>query len=73
MLVDVCGITVNDMEVVPGGSIVLKKALNPVSMNVEDISIPIDDNGMLYVNWAGSRKEGKDIQDHPVLRACGIF
>jgi adenylate cyclase len=56
MLADACGVSVSDIVVEPGRQILLPKALNPMTLNVEDISIPIDSHGMLYVNWAGPGK-----------------
>jgi adenylate cyclase len=54
MLADACRITVNDIDVVPGNSIILKKALHPLTHEIDDIRIPIDESGMMYVYWAGS-------------------
>ncbi len=54
MLLDVCRVPLNSVEVRPGSKIVLKKATNPVTRETEDISIPIDSKGMMYVTWAGS-------------------
>ncbi len=60
MLMDVCRVPLNSVEVMPGKKIVLKKGLNPITQKTEDISIPIDSQGMMYVSWAGSgqNKEG---------------
>ncbi len=54
MLMDVYQVPLNRVEVIPGKRIVLKKSLNPLTQKVEDISIPIDSGGMMYVTWAGS-------------------
>lgn len=56
MLMDACGLTVNDIDVRPGKEIVLKNAVNPKTYESENIVIPIDEQGMLYVNWAGTGK-----------------
>lgn len=56
MLMDACGLTVNDIQVEPGKEIVLKGAINPKTQKKEDLKIPIDESGMLYVNWAGEGK-----------------
>ncbi len=53
MLIDACGVPMKNVEVLPGDRIVLKNALNPMTHKFGDISIPIDDEGMMYVNWAG--------------------
>lgn len=57
MLADASGITLNDIEVIPGDKIVLKNAINPLNYRTEDMIIPIDENGMMYVNWAKGRRE----------------
>ncbi|HNW28270.1 MAG TPA: adenylate/guanylate cyclase domain-containing protein [Spirochaetota bacterium] len=54
MLMDVCRVPLNSVKVTPGRNIVLKKAINPVTLETEDLSIPIDSKGMMYVTWAGS-------------------
>ncbi len=53
MLMDSCGVRKEDLVINPGSSIVLKNALNPVSFKRENIEIPIDEKGMMYINWAG--------------------
>ncbi|HQJ72862.1 MAG TPA: CHASE2 domain-containing protein, partial [Spirochaetota bacterium] len=61
MLMDACRVPLNSVDVTPGRKIVLKKAINPVTQETEDISIPIDSKGMMYVTWAGSgqNKDGR--------------
>jgi len=54
MIMDVCRVPFDRVEVRPGKSVVLKQALNPITQAVEDISIPIDSRGMMHVTWAGS-------------------
>ena len=54
MFLDVCDVPPDRVEVIPGKKIVIKKAHHPVTQKIEDISIPIDGKGMLYVTWAGS-------------------
>ena len=54
MLIDICNVTKENIVVVPGENITLKKAKNPMTHRTEDIVIPIDERGMMYVNWAGS-------------------
>ncbi|MCU0845497.1 MAG: CHASE2 domain-containing protein [Spirochaetes bacterium] len=52
MIADLCGVSFKDIEVVPGQRIVLRKAANPITHEREDLVIPIDSQGMLYINWA---------------------
>ncbi|MBP7734993.1 MAG: CHASE2 domain-containing protein [Spirochaetes bacterium] len=61
MLMDVCRVPFNRVAVNPGNSVILKQALNPVTQATEDITIPIDSKGMMYVTWAGSgrNKDGR--------------
>ena len=56
MLIDMCGVPVNSVAVNPGKNIILKNALNPMTHEKGDITIPIDDEGMMYVNWSGKNK-----------------
>lgn len=53
MLMDICRAEISKVEVNPGSSIILKGAVNPLTEEKGDISIPIDSEGMMYVNWAG--------------------
>lgn len=53
MLMDACGVKKENIVVNPGKNIIIKNAYNPFKMVQEDIVIPIDSGGMLYVNWAG--------------------
>jgi class 3 adenylate cyclase len=54
MLMDISGASLDRVEVIPGKNIILKRAIHPATRKMEDISIPIDKNGMMYVMWAGS-------------------
>ncbi|MBN2080338.1 MAG: CHASE2 domain-containing protein [Spirochaetes bacterium] len=54
MLIDACGVSLDNVEVIPGRSIIIKDAINPLTMKRQNISIPIDRDGMMYVTWAGS-------------------
>ena len=56
MLMDAYEVPVSGVEVVPGSRIILKKAVNPETKEVRDITVPIDERGMMYVTWAGSGK-----------------
>lgn len=53
MLIDICGIKMENIEVNPGKNIVLKNAFNRMIHRHENIVIPIDEQGIIYVNWAG--------------------
>ncbi|HOD13245.1 MAG TPA: CHASE2 domain-containing protein [Spirochaetota bacterium] len=59
MLMDASQTPMSRVEVIPGRHIILRGAHHPLSQKVEDITIPIDDKGMMYVTWAGSGK-GKE-------------
>ncbi len=53
MLMDICSVKKEDVNVEPGDHIVLKGAINPINYEKSDLEIPIDENGMIYINWAG--------------------
>ncbi len=53
MLMDICDVKKEALIIEPGRRIVLKDAFNPITYETEDIEIPIDDKGMIYINWAG--------------------
>ncbi|HOP30461.1 MAG TPA: CHASE2 domain-containing protein [Spirochaetota bacterium] len=53
MLIDACNVKQGDIEVNPGRNIILKNAFNTMDHKIENIVIPIDKSGMIYVNWAG--------------------
>jgi adenylate cyclase len=53
MVMDLCGVKKEDVEIVPGDHITLKGALNPVTYNKKDIVIPVDSQCQMYINWAG--------------------
>ena len=57
MLVNACGITLNDVDVIVDDHIVMKNALHPLTHERGDINIPIDKNGMMYVYWTGAKRE----------------
>jgi len=54
MLVKQTKIPLRNIKVFPGDKIVLKNAVNPIDFSKGDIEIPIDKNGMMFVNWAGN-------------------
>ncbi len=49
---DLCGVSFKDIEIVPGERIALRNVENPITRIREDIVIPIDRQGMMYINWA---------------------
>ncbi len=53
MLIDECKVKKENIIVNPGKNIVLKNAFNFKDYITEDIVIPIDKTGMIFVNWAG--------------------
>ncbi|MBN2038522.1 MAG: adenylate/guanylate cyclase domain-containing protein [Spirochaetes bacterium] len=53
MLMDICKVKKENVEIYPGRRIVLKNALNPLTYEKKDISIPVDSKGRMYINWAG--------------------
>ncbi len=65
MYMDICRVKKKDIEIFPGDKILLKNALNPKNHKIEDISIPIDREGMLYVNWAGPGPREKSFKILP--------
>ena len=53
MLMNICDVKMDNVEINPGKNLVLKNATNPMTFRKGDIAIPIDDNGMMYINWSG--------------------
>ncbi|MDY6968314.1 MAG: adenylate/guanylate cyclase domain-containing protein [Spirochaetota bacterium] len=53
MLIDLCQVKMADIIIEPGERIVIPGAINPINHQKEDIAIPIDEKGMMYINWAG--------------------
>ena len=53
MFMEACGVTMKNIYLVPGKHVILKNALHPRTHIRGDIHIPVDRNGMMYVNWAG--------------------
>ena len=53
MVMELCGVKKEDVEIIPGEKIVLKNALNPVTFARKDIVIPVDPQCRMYINWAG--------------------
>ncbi len=53
MVIDACGVKKENIIVNPGKNIILKNAFNEIKQKQEDIVIPINKEGMIFVNWAG--------------------
>ncbi len=64
MLMDLCGIDKENVIVNAGENIILKNAVNPINFVKKDIVIPIDGNGMMYINWAGAGAYGESFKPH---------
>lgn len=57
MVMDLCGVAKENVEVYPGRHVLLKDALNPVTYEKGDIAIPVNEQGMMYINWVGTFEE----------------
>ncbi|PKL17685.1 MAG: hypothetical protein CVV49_09850 [Spirochaetae bacterium HGW-Spirochaetae-5] len=53
MIIDACRVKKENIIINPGKNIVLKNAFNEMKQKYEDIIIPINNSGMIFVNWAG--------------------
>ncbi len=53
MIIDACGVKKENIIINPGKNIILKNAYNDINRKNEDIVIPINKSGMIFVNWAG--------------------
>jgi len=53
MLMNICDVNMTDVDINPGRHVILKNALNPMTFRKGDIVIPINDRGMMYINWSG--------------------
>lgn len=53
VLLDLCDVKKENVKILLGDKIVLKDALNPITLKKEDMNIPIDNEGMMHINWAG--------------------
>ncbi len=56
MLMNICGIDAASVNIHPGDGIILEGGFNPVTGKAGNIKIPVDEKGMMYVNWAGEGK-----------------
>lgn len=53
MLMDLMKVKKSDVEIVHGKHIILRNAIDPMTLQKKDYVIPIDDAGMAYVHWSG--------------------
>lgn len=53
MLMDLCNVKKENIEIVPNSHITLKNSIHPITHQRQDIKIPIDEKGRIYINWAG--------------------
>ncbi|MBN1533075.1 MAG: CHASE2 domain-containing protein [Spirochaetes bacterium] len=65
MLCVICDVRKENIAIIPGHRILLKSAFNPVTQERRDISIPIDEKGMMMVNWAGPGPREKSFRAVP--------
>ena len=64
MLMDLCGVDKENVVINVGNNIILKNAVNPITYIKKDIVIPIDGNGMMYINWAGPGAYNASFKPH---------
>ena len=65
MIIESCHVKKEDIEINPGKNIILKNAFNEIKQSHEDIIIPINDAGMIIVNWAGAGPLEKSFKTLP--------
>ncbi len=53
MIIDACGVKKENIIINPDKNIILKNTFNEIKQKYEDIVIPMNKNGMIFVNWAG--------------------
>ncbi len=53
MLMDLMNVKMTDVEIVHGKYIIMRNAIDPITLQKKEYSIPIDDNGMTYIHWSG--------------------
>lgn len=54
---DLCGVDPASVVYRPGKSIIMRNAFNPATGRTGDISIPVDNDGTMLINWAGGFSE----------------
>jgi adenylate cyclase len=64
MLMDICGVEKENVEINVGKDIILKNAVNPVTYIKKDIVIPVDEKGMMLINWAGTGPYEQSFKPH---------
>jgi adenylate cyclase len=52
-VMELCNVPKENVVIIPGDSIILKKAINPETNTIGDMRIPVDESCQMYVNWAG--------------------
>ncbi len=62
MFIDLFSVKLDNIAVTPGKEILLKDAIDPDTYAKRDISIPINTEGMLFVNWAGPGPRAKSFR-----------
>ncbi len=65
MLIKTCNVQKKNIVVNPGKKIILKQAFDHRKQRFRDIEIPIDEQGMIYVNWAGPGPREKSFKILP--------
>ena len=65
MLIEACNVKKENIEINPGRNIILKNAFNEMKQSYEDIIIPINNSGMIIVNWAGEGPMEKSFKSLP--------
>jgi adenylate cyclase len=64
MLMDLCGVEKENIEINIEKNITLKNAVNPVTFIKKDIVIPIDAKGRMLINWAGPGPYTQSFKPH---------
>jgi len=64
MIIDACGVKKENIIINPGKNIILKNAFNEIKQKHEDIIIPINEQGVILVNWAEETALKKSF--HPI-------
>lgn len=65
MIIETCEVKKENIEIIPGKNITLKNAFNEIKQKHEDIVIPINNSGMIFVNWAGEGPVEKSFHSIP--------
>ncbi len=64
MLMDLCGVEKENVVINAGKNIILRNAINPITFAKKDIVIPIDEKGMMLINWAGPGPYDQSFKPH---------